>query len=353
MTTAPFASSATPPPPPVPPSAEPASRPATLRADSAIVGLGVALLAATIVISTVYSRADGELDWSTYGVGLAATIGLLVVGAGIRFLYAGAEGTTDLSSWPLAFGAVGAGLMIGVALDDAGATAYVSGVLVVALAAAAYVLSPSAPPVVAAVLGLLLVYGQTLDDTGILDTEDEGFIQAAVAIAVFVLLVSAIAWFLPAARVVVGVSAGVVAVGAYLGLMAFIAFASLFAGFASYDPEATGPPEEPSYDNDVYVILALATLLVAAWLVAAYLTDAPGFRLVGVAMTASVLPAGMAVLAVERPSLWALVVGVLGGAALLLVAARARRIAAQAGSTPSGPTPAGPPPSAPPPPYAG
>ncbi|QCW49239.1 hypothetical protein FE634_00280 [Nocardioides dongxiaopingii] len=350
MTTAPFASSATPPQPPAPPPAAPSWRPASLRADSAIVGLGVALLAAAIVISTLYSRADGDLDWSTYAVGLVATIGLLVVGAGIRLTYAGADGTTDLSAWPMSFGAVGAGLMTGVALDDAAASAYVAGLLVLALAAVAYVLSPSAPPVVAAVLGLLLVYAQTLDDTGLVDTEDEGFIQAAVAVAVFVLLVSAVAWFLPGARVVVGVAAGAVAVAAYLALMAAIAFASLFAGFASFDPEATGPPEEPSYDNDVYVILALATLLVAAWLVAAYLTDAPGFRLVGVAMVASVLPAGMAVLAVEHPSVWALVVGVLGGAALVLVAVRARAVATQSRPTP--PAQAGPT-SPPPPPYAG
>lgn len=315
MTTAPMPVT----PPPAAPA--PADRPARLRRDSVLVGLALALLAAAIVISTVYSRQDGDLDWSNFGVGIAATVGLVVVALAARALVKDADLAHNLVAWPMALGAVGAGLMIGVAMDDGDGSAYVAGAVIVLLAAVGYVFAPSAAPAVAAVVGLLLAYGQGFSDVVDVD-EDQQFISFAVAVLVFVLLVTAAAWTLPRARTTVAIVVGAGAVAAYAGVMAAIGFASLFVAFAA-DPFAPGEaPAPPDYDNDVYVTLALAAVLVLVWLAAGYLTDHPGFKVLMIAMAATVLPAGLTVLAVEQPSVWGLIVGVVGGLILAIVAVR-------------------------------
>ncbi len=339
MTTAPMPVQP-PPGPPNPPAPPTDTRPAGLRRDSVLVGLGVALLATAIVISTVSSRKDGDLDWSNYGVGIAASVGLIVVALAARLLVKDAGAAHNLVSWPMAFGAVGAGLMVGIGLDDGDTTTYVAGAVIVVLSVAGYVAAPSAAPAVAATTGLFLLYVQGITDVLDVDDDDQ-FITASVAVLVFVLLVTAAAWALPPARTTVAVVVGAGAVVAYAGIMTVIGFASVLTAFAG-DPFAEGRPSAgPDYDNDVYVTLALAAVLIAGWLVIGYLTDHPGFKILTVAMATTVLPAGMAVLAVEHPSRLSLAVGVVGGLVLAVVGLRSL------GSRDSSSTPPSTPPSAP------
>jgi type III secretory pathway component EscS len=183
---------------------------------------------------------------------------------------------------------------------------------VVALAAGSYVLVPSAPPVVAAIFGVLLVYGQAFTDISDFDlAEDNGFKTFAFAVFLFVVIITAIGWALPPARTVVPVVAGIGAVVAYAGLFAAIAVTSIFVDGLSGLDEG-GETSAPSYDGDVYTTFAFAAVLVIGWLVLGYLTDSPGYRVVIVAMVATVFPAGLALLAVEHPTAWAVVVAALG-----------------------------------------
>lgn len=294
----------------------------TVRRDSVSVALGVAFLAAAVVVSTTRARSQGDLDVTVWLVGVGATIALLAAGLAARALVADPETARALMSWPLAFGTVGAGLVVAQALDDGTTTTYVAGLLVIALAAASYALVPSAPPVVAGIFGVLAVYGQAFTDLADFDVaEENGFKTFAVAVLLFVVITTAIGWVLPAARTTVPVVVGVGAVLAYTGIMAVIAFTAAFVGgFSDFGTEA---PEPPSYDGDVYLTFALGAVMIAGWLVLGYLTDSPGYRVLVVAMLATVFPAGAALLAVEHPTLWGFVVAVLGVAVLAAVVLRA------------------------------
>jgi hypothetical protein len=325
-----------PPVPPVPPTRTipaapqaveaPALRSSALRRDSVSVALGVAFLAAAVMVSTTRARsgAGADLDLSVFLVGVGATLALLGFGLAARATLGDPETARTLASWPLAFGAVGAGLMVALGLDDGASTAYVAGLVVLVLAAAGYVLAPSAPPVVAGIVGVLAVYGQGFSDVAGVDlAEDDGFKTLAVAVLVFVVLVTAISWALPSARTTAPVVAGVGAVLAYTGILAAIAFtAAIGAAFSGFD-ETGEPPAPPSYDSDVYLTFALAALMIAGWLVLGHLTDSAGYKVLVVAMLATVFPAGIGLLAVEHPTVWGFVVGLLGALVLGLVGLRA------------------------------
>ena len=315
----------------------PVLRPAERRLDHAVVALGVALLSAAVVVSVTRARsnAGGDLDATVFLIGVGATLALLGFGLAARVLVRDRDASHALMSWPLAFGSVGAGLMVALGLDDGTSTTYIAGAVVIALAAGSYLLVPSAPPAVAGILGVLAVYSQGFTDAADFDVaEDNGFKTFAVAVLVFVVIVTAIGWLLPPARTTVAVVVGVGAVIAYTGILAAISITAAFAGFASFDEET---PEPPSFDGDVYTTFAMAALMVAGWTVLAYLTDSPGFRVLVVAMVATVFPAGIALLAVEHPTGWGFGVGLLGAVVLAVVGLRAmtrsRRTAAPAAPT--------------------
>ena len=71
------------------------------------------------------------------------------------------------------------------------------------------------------------------------------------------------------------------------------------------------------------LIAILALLLVSAWVYLGYLTDSAGFKVLVVAMVATVFPAGITLLAVEHPTGWGVAAGVIGAAVLALVGASA------------------------------
>ncbi len=340
----PYEGAVPPPPPPTDPAPE-AIGPVE-RLDRALVGLGVALLSATVVMSTVYARADGDLDGSNFVLGVAGALGLLAIALGARTLVRDEARASALMAWPGAFGAVAAGLMVGVLLDDHALTGYVAGGLVVALSAAGYYqLVRRGAFVVSTILGLLVVYASVVNDVfDAIDIESEnpGIIVGG-AVLVFALLVTAAGWVLPETRVLSAVVVGVIAVAsnasALIGLALLTSFARAFGGgftefdsgvsdpsFADFDSEMTVVMDQYDnpYDNDAWMLLVFSLLLVAVWAYLTYVTGHVGFPLLMAAMCASVIPLVTMVIAVEHPTWWEVVVGLLGGAVLLLAVLRAR-----------------------------
>jgi hypothetical protein len=339
--------------------------PRPLDVDRPTVAFGVALLSTAVVLSTFYTRLKDHLDWSNYVVGLVATVGLLGIAA---VAVAGlvvprdADTTIDLVAWPGAFGALGVGLMIGVGLDDSRATEYVAGLAVLAISVAGYALVRRAPFVVTAIVGIFVVYAQLLDDViGFGGGDDIGAIWMAVALTVFAVAITGAGWLLPT-RALSGVVAGAVTVAGFASLTGVLAVVSAFqAVFApanaefhssngQFQSEASGLG---SYDNDTWVILVLALLLMVGWAACAALTRHVGFRILVVAMAVSVTPLATVVLRAQHPTWWGVVIGAVGGGLLLAVMVRhvdrSGGVQQAAPAAPTGPPPSTPPPYTPPP----
>ncbi len=333
--------------------------PASLRRDSAVVALGVAFLAAAIVVSAVNSRPEGDLDLSNFAVGLLATAGLLGA-AGLAWTAVRDEaGRANLIVWPAAFGALGAGLMIAVGFDASDLSIYLAALVVIGLSAGAYVLAPGGALAISGLVGLLVLYAKLVDDLVNVDDFDSGFIVAGVVVFLFTATITGLGWLLPDTRALTGVVVGTFAVTSYLSIMASIAFTRAFTGALSSPSLAEDDPfsddfftETDTYTNDVYVTLFFAALLVGVWVVAAYLTHSPGFKVLIVAMIATVVPAATVALALEHPGWWGLATAIIGLAVLSLVVVRSTGGTRGPGAPTSAPpaAPAFPPPSSPPPP---
>lgn len=306
--------------------------------------IGVGLLAAAVVLSSTKSRADGDLDWSNYAVGLGATAALLLVAVAAMALGSG-RSRGDLATWPGVVGILGAASMLGIGLEDINGSdnwlAYLVGAVVVVLAVVGYLVVRRGAFVVTAIAGLGLLYIQFSDDV-ILDigNDDDWAIIGAATIAAFVLVITAVGWLLPT-RALSGVVAGVVGVIGINAMIIALAVSQFFAGFFSDFGMSTsdsasgglltsvegGSSRVPNYDNDVYVILAIAAVLVLLWALAASLEGNPGFTVLAIVMTASVVPIATIVLAVEHPTWWG--VGLAAAGALLLAAVGLRQLRAR------------------------
>lgn len=312
------------PPPPPPPAAVATPRPRRPGMGLLPIAIGVGLLAAGVVLSSSKSRADGDLDWSNYSVGLGATAALLLV-AVIAMVVGSGRAREELATWPGVVGILGAASMLGIGLEDIDGSddwlVYLVGGVIVALAAVGYVAVRRGAFVVTAIAGLGLLYTQLADDV-ILDIgdDDDWAIIGAATVAAFVLVVTAVGWLLPT-RALSGVVVGVVGVIGINAMMIALAVSQFFAGFfggfiGEDDFGVSESPQAPDYDNDVYVILAIAAVLVLLWALAASLEGNPGFTVLAILMPAIVVPVATVVLAVEHPTWWGVGLAVVG--ALLL-----------------------------------
>jgi hypothetical protein len=292
------------------------------------VALGTGLLAAAVTLSTMRSRSDGDLDWSNYGVGLGATAALLLIAAASALLAEGRR-REELVAWPGAVGVLAVGSMVGIGLEDVGALddalAYIVGGVILVLSAAGYLVVRRGALVVTAILGFGLIYVQLFDDvfSDVGDNDDAVIILAA-AIAIFVLLVTAVGWLLRA-RAVSGVFAGALGVIAYnvllIALVAVRAFQDAIGGMDMLGDDGErgrsgGRIGGEDLDNDVYVILAFAALLTVLWALAAAANGHAGFTVLAIVMPATVVPTATFVLAVEQPTWWG--VGLAAAGAVLL-----------------------------------
>lgn len=319
-------------PPPPPPSAAPApEKPRRPGMGLLPIALGVGLLAAAVVLSASRSRSDGDLDWSNYSVGLGATAALLLVALAAVVLGSG-RAREELVTWPGSIGILAVGVMLGVGLEDVDGSedwlAYLVGGVVVLLSVVGYVVVRRGAFVVTGILGLGLAYIQLAEDVIVdIGDDDDQAIIAAATIAVFVLAVTAAGWLLRT-RALSGVVAGVIGVLGLnivlLVLVAIQAIGEIFGDFGMMGGEGGTyefgmSADTPDYDNDVYVILAIAAVLTLLWALAASLDGNPGFTVLAIAMPASVVPMATFVLAVEHPTWWGVGLAAAGAGLLALV----------------------------------
>lgn len=339
-----------PPPPSVPGTApaEPAPRPGTVAAMTAV---GVGLLGAAIVISSIRTRMDGDLDWSNYTVGLGATAVLVLVAVVAAMLVRRRDnpvGREELVTWPGTVGILGVALMFSVGLEEQDwledIFGYVVGGIIAGLAIVGFLAARRAAFVVLALFGIGIVYANAFDDLfGDVGDENDVAIVIAIGLAVFVVAATVIGWLLPtratsgAAVAVVGVVGfGMIMGGMLLAQM----FSEMFAAFSmQFDSSGEGgdpfaAPESPDldFDNDVWVVLGLALLLTIMWALAAARTGHSGFTISAIAMPSVVVPLATFVLAVEHPTWWGVAVAAVG-AVLLAGGGMLGRLRAKAGRT--------------------
>gem|GEM_PF-4461434 len=309
------------------------------------IALGVGLLAAAVMISAYRTRSDGDLDWSNYTVGLGATAVLVLVALAVSVRGTGRI-REELVTWTGSIGVLGVGIMLGVGLEEIGGSedwlAYLVGGVVVLLSVLGYATVRRGAFVVTAILGLGIAYIQLTDDViSDIGDEDDRAIIAAATIAVFVLAVTAVGWLLRT-RALSGVVAGVIGVvginAVLLVLVALQAIGQFFGDFGMPTDDIGMPTDvgsgtasfflvsedSPSYDNDVYVILAIAAVLTLLWALAASLTGHSGFTVLAIAMPATVVPTSTFVLMVEHPTWWG--VGFAAAGSVLVALASLRQV---------------------------
>lgn len=274
---------------------------------------GSALVAAAVVISGLRTRGQGDIDWSNYAMGILGTLALIGFAAGAYYLVEG-DPRTDLVAWPGAMGAVGAGTVIGVGWDNNGdAETYVVGLLISVLAVAGFWYARHPAWVVAALIGLSILYVQVFDDVlGFGDFEDDnGVMTTSIAVFIFMVAVTLGGWYFPATRDISGVLVGALAVFAQLMILAGLGIGTAIAGAFS-----SGVRRDDRFDNDIWVMLFITLLMIAVWAWANWQSGHPGYRILIAAAIISIVPAATMVLAVHHPTYWEGVLG-LAGAALL------------------------------------
>jgi hypothetical protein len=299
--------------------------------ERAVVACGVALLGAAVVLSTFYTRARGDIDWSNYAMGIAATAGLLGIALLAGLVVRDRDDWSDVVSWPGAFGAVGAGFMVGIAMNSNDAGPYVVGGVIVVISVLGYLLAHRAPFVVSAILGLGIIYIKLFTDVFNFGDGDNFALEISLGILVFTVVVTALGWVLPA-RAVTGVFVGVLAVIGNVTLLALIGIASSFAAaFGGSDRPGTNQLRFDKFDDDVWFVLGFAAVLVVIWALCSWWTGHVGFRLLIVAISVTVVPLAAAALAARHPTWWEVAVGAAGGLLLVgavLLALRRRRTTA-------------------------
>lgn len=318
-----------------------------LRFETIAIAVGVGLVGATIGIASGFSRQESDLDWSNFALGVIGSVGLLAVAAVALLLVKDDQRKANLAALPGAVGAIGIGTMLGVLLDDNPATGYVAGAVTAALAAGGYLVVRRGAFVIAAILGLLVLFISLVGDiVDLTDTEgDSTALALSAAILVFTIAITAGGWFLPT-RHLSGVFVGSLAVAAYITLMIVItviaAFQRAFSGL-SLDGASDPRPDPDRYNDDIYLTLLFAAILVAGWAVCTVLSDHVGYRVLMLLMVSTVVPLAVAALAVDHPSYWSLGAGVVGAVVLGLAGLRALGVLGDFGKRPpSRPSGAGP-----------
>lgn len=297
--------------------------------------LGVALLTAAVSSSMVWSRwEDGDLDVAVFLVGVVATLGLLGTAVAVWQLVADPERRATLLSWPAATGAVGAGAMLAVGIEDMAGLGYLAGAVILGISLLGHVLAPRPPFVLSGLVGLGVVYLQLLDDLfdSALDVDgldDNQGTVLGIAVVVFTVLVTLAAkLLLPSgdfAGLIVGTGAVLITVLASTFLGVFAAIESAFSGLGEWDEETgevVATPEVSSvHHDDLWVLLGCGAVLVLFWSWLAWSGGAPGYRVLALAEAALLVPVISVALNSDHPIIWVVVllvagVGVLG--ALLL-----------------------------------
>ena len=320
----------------------------------ALTTIGVGLLAAAIALSANESRKDGDLDWSNFIVGLGATAVLVVVTlVAVVVVRRSHEPVArgELVTWPGVVGILGIAAMLGVGIGDQDWVqdffAYLEGGVITVLALLGYLASRRAAYVVTAIAGIGILYVKAFDDLfGDSLDSDSTVITIAIAVTVFVAGLTVVGWVLPT-RATTGVVLGVVGIVSFAALLIGMAVTKAFAGaFASMMFSISGDdsggttlgggsaPPSFDFDNDTWVVVALAAGLTVLWAVAAAWTANSGFTICAILMPTIVVPLAALVLAVEHPTWWGVAVAAVG-TVLLVLGALLGRTRARNAATPA------------------
>ncbi|HET6168320.1 MAG TPA: hypothetical protein VFE07_15930 [Marmoricola sp.] len=289
----------------------------------AATALGVSLVSAAVVLSAGYSRESGDLDASNFVVGVLGTLGLLGVAVAGHLLAPAAERRGALISWTGATGSVGAGLMLGVLINKDPASTYVAAAVILALSASGYLVTRSAPFVLSFLIGATVLYVQVFDD--LIDTGgghgENTFMIIGAGVTVFVVLVTAAGWLLPATRVMSSVVVGAGGLIFLTGLLVALFFSRTFVASMSFhggdDPSrfVEGSPHDP-FKNDVYMVLVYCAVLALLWLGCSLVTGHVAFRVLVLAAAVVIIPVASVAVFARHPTWWEVVAGGLGAAAL-------------------------------------
>lgn len=301
------------------------------RLPSTATALGISLVGAAIVMGAGYARAHHGLDGSNFTVGVLAVIGLLVVSAVAQLAMPELDRRAALVSWPGAFGAVGAGLLLAVLLDSQRASIYFGSGLTLALSAAGYLLTRGGPFVVGSIATLALAYGQVCSDVLDFGNGNDALMIVGAAVLFFIVLVTALGWLLPETRVlsamVVGVGGLWVMTTAVGPIFAFgLAFSRASADFGG-GPAGPPAPQHNPFENDIWMLLFYSFVLAVLWSACSLATGFVGFRVLIAVLAVIVVPLASVGLAVSHPTWWEVVLSAAGGA--LLVAAGVRSVSSR------------------------
>lgn len=346
-------------PPEVPqpsPPATPATTPLTLTIDltrlpSVATALGVSLLSAAVVMSSIYSRMrDDKLDASNFTMGVLATLALLAVAAAAQVMVSDPVRKEMLVSWPGAFGAGGVGFMLATLITKDNVAEHVAPLAALAIAIVGYLLVRSTPFVLVALGSLALLYARIFDDIFDLNTDGDAgknvFMLIGAGILFFVVGATALGWLLPQTRIVTGVVTGI---GGLAGMVVLLAAVTAFrtvavafsGGFGSSDSGSgssgdfgfggdSAPPAElhsfsyhDPYKNDVYMILLYCAALALIWAVASLQTGHVGFRLLVLATAIIVVPLASFAVITHHPTWWEVVTAGIGGLILAVLGIKA------------------------------
>ncbi|MDN5746275.1 MAG: hypothetical protein L0H31_14315, partial [Nocardioidaceae bacterium] len=227
--------------------------------------------------------------------------------------------------WPGVVGILATAVLVVVGInDDEKWVVYLIGAIIAVLALVGYLMAKRGAFVVVGILGLALIYATLVEDIlGDTMDGDNGLVVSSAALGAFVVGVTVLGWLLPS-RALTGVVVGVVGVVGYAGILAgllvarFLSGMFAFAGpdFGGADGQALGG--DPGFrESDVWWVLVFAAVLTVLWALAASITNNPGFTVLAIAMPVLVVPLATAVLAAEKPSLWAAILAAGGGILLI------------------------------------
>lgn len=321
------------------------------RWDAVAVAVGSALVAALVLLAAERARAEPpfleqlsrrpELDWSVYSLGLLGSFGLLAFAAAARLLVRDPERRALLMSWPVAMGAIGAGLMLDVALGDFRAATALSAFATVVIAGVGYWVVRRPAPLVATLAGLAVGYVAMIAEIG--RGLDLGSGQIVFVSGMFALLVFAVTlggWALPS-RDLAAIVIGVVGIAGQTMVLSILPLFGTFTGSSAVsdddfeDWEASGPIDESSFDGSppawdatpfeeaAWAMLGFMALQCLLWAFCHRRTGHAGYLVLVLAGVVTAISVATTVLFVEHPTYWEAALGLAGAAFLAYAGLRA------------------------------
>lgn len=296
------------------------------RLDTALVTLGTGLVGAVVLLSTLRTRANGSLDGSNFVLGLVGALGLLAVAVAAYLLAQDHERRTVLMAYPGAAGAGAVALIWLAAANFNTVSEWLAGLLTLVLAAGGFWFTRQVPYIVAGVSGAAFFYAKLVFQlTGLSGSAISGnnipshiLIWVSLAIWIGVAIVTAVAWFLPGRHIVAVWIGALGLAGNVLAIFVLFVVISVFnALVTSFTGGHSTSPLKVYTNGDVVVTMIFGAIAIAAWCFLYLLSGVAGYRVLIVAGAAYIPATSALAMLTAHPSVWELVLGILGGGVLV------------------------------------